>query len=274
MRFQIGLTPRLVSIIVAVAAAVAFAVSWNARSSLRETLATQLESKGEAIAIALASNLSSNTEDTLATSLFSIKGQIDASKAISGVGYIYVQGADKNVLAHTFPTNRFPPKLAEANFVKPGEWPADKRVKSKGIDVEVPGEGGAGPTRTPAIDVAAPIANGTLGMVHVGMDQNEIDQQVRSLIRNTVLWGVIGALFGTLFGVFFIIPVANRIRRMTDVALRIAAGDLSQQEVGSGSGDEVGRMAEAFNTMLRSLRDLAAAADRVAKGDLTVRLDM
>ncbi len=275
MRNRIGLTPRLIGIIVGVAAAVAFAVSWQASTRLRDILSTQLESKGEAIAIALASNLSSNTEDTLATSLYAIKGQIDASKAIAGVAYIYVQGADKSVLVHTFPTNRFPARLAEANFVKPGEWQADRRVKAQpDVDVQLTQEGEAPAKHWRAIDVAAPIAEGKLGLVHVGMDQVEIDQQVRSLIQRTVGWGVLGALVGIGFGVFFIIPVANRIRRMTETALRIAAGDLSQQEVAAGSGDEVGNMAEAFNRMLRSLRELAAAADRVAKGDLTVRLEM
>ena len=33
-------------------------------------------------------------------------------------------------------------------------------------------------------------------------------------------------------------------------------------------------MAAAFNQMLRSLRELASAAQRIGEGDLTVRLDM
>jgi methyl-accepting chemotaxis protein len=275
MRFQIGLTPKLVGIIVLVAAAVAIAVSLQAKSQFRETLETQLESKGEAIAIALASNLSSNTQDTLLDSLYAIKGQIDASKGISGVAYIYVQGTDKGVLASTFPGKTFPPKLADANFFKSSETSGARIRTVKNVDVELPAVSPETAARhETAIDVAAPIAGGSLGLVHVGMSQSEIDSQVTALLRRTSGSGVVGAILGILFGVLWVLPVARRIRRMTDVALRIAAGDVSQSEVAAGSSDEVGRMAEAFNRMLRSLRELAGGADRVARGDLTVRLEM
>ena len=59
---------------------------------------------------------------------------------------------------------------------------------------------------------------------------------------------------------------------MTEVALRIASGDLSQGALRIESRDEVGRMAEAFDRMLRSLRELSATADCVAQGDLVGRI--
>jgi methyl-accepting chemotaxis protein len=275
MKFRVGLTSKLVGIMVLVAAAVAGVVSWQAGNIIRDQLSSQFKSEGEAIAIALASTLSSNTEDTLKDSLISIKGQIDASKAISNVAYIFVQGADKTVLVST---QKSALKPAEANFVKSGEWPAADRVKvANDLDVEVPAAGSAPPEqakRVRAMDVAAPIANASLGLVHVGMNQNWIDEQVKALFGQAAGLGLIAAIVGVIIGVLWVFPVARRIRRMTDVAHRIAAGDLSQSEVAAGSSDEVGQMAEAFNRMLHSLRELAAAADRVAKGDLTVRLAM
>ncbi len=62
------------------------------------------------------------------------------------------------------------------------------------------------------------------------------------------------------------------LRTLTGAARSVADGDLSQQEIRLQSADEIGQLAVAFNAMLGSLRELAALAGKMAKGDLTSRV--
>ncbi len=65
--------------------------------------------------------------------------------------------------------------------------------------------------------------------------------------------------------------LSAKIEEMQAAALAIAAGDLSQH-IPVERQDAVGRLAEAFNEMTGSLGMMAEAADRIAGGDLTVKV--
>jgi methyl-accepting chemotaxis protein len=115
---------------------------------------------------------------------------------------------------------------------------------------------------------------GARGSLWIGFSLLELEQEKRhnravALAVAAVILGV-GLLASFGLGSYLVLP----IRRMTGIALQIARGDLSQPELELHGRDEVGRMAEAFDGMLRSLRGLAGAADVVAKGDLSGRLEM
>jgi methyl-accepting chemotaxis protein len=62
------------------------------------------------------------------------------------------------------------------------------------------------------------------------------------------------------------------IKQMLAAAQGISEGDLDQ-EVHTGSRDELGQTAEAFGRMIDYLRGTAAAAERIAGGDLTVDVE-
>jgi methyl-accepting chemotaxis protein len=94
-----------------------------------------------------------------------------------------------------------------------------------------------------------------------------------SLVLSAV---VLGAIY------FLAARLVRPIERITKVSLRIADGDLSKTADEDlvatgrlmGGGDEIGRMADAFQRMLGSMRELSAATGRVAQGDLTNSLKM
>ena len=124
--------------------------------------------------------------------------------------------------------------------------------------------------------VDAPIRgkSGATGVLSLGFGLGDLEREVHenrmTVMGVSVLVFVVGLAVSFLVGTVLVRP----IQQMTDISLRIAAGDLSQGALHVTSGDEVGRMATAFDRMLRSLRELSASADRVAQGDLVGRLAM
>lgn len=79
-------------------------------------------------------------------------------------------------------------------------------------------------------------------------------------------FGVIGALTmvsGVLMIVFLSRIIAVPLGRVSQVARRIAEGDLAVEVVTSQRGDEVGVLEQSFALMTRSLQDLARVADEV-----------
>jgi methyl-accepting chemotaxis protein len=124
--------------------------------------------------------------------------------------------------------------------------------------------------------VDAPIRgkSGVTGSLTIGFSLREVEEEARTQQRMVAM--VSGGLF--VFGLFatFLIGtlLIGPIQRMTEVSLRIADGDLSQGDLHVQTRDEVGRMAEAFDRMLRSLRGLSDLADRVAQGDLAGRVEI
>ena len=145
---------------------------------------------------------------------------------------------------------------------------------------DVPLKLGAQPTMTYTadhlrMDRTVRSRDGATGILTIGftLDRLENERRVQARLLHLTL-GLV-ALFGVLasFGIGTLI--SRSLRHMTAVALRIADGDLTQPPLGVLQGrDEVGQMAAAFDRMLLSLRVLSQAADRLGRGDLTVRVDL
>jgi methyl-accepting chemotaxis protein len=98
--------------------------------------------------------------------------------------------------------------------------------------------------------------------------------QVRSMQRQLLMYGLLVTALAIAGGWFISSRVVRPIQSLTNVALRIARGDVSQPELASSGADEVSHMALAFNEMLRSLRALAEAAERMGRKDLTGRVEL
>jgi methyl-accepting chemotaxis protein len=82
------------------------------------------------------------------------------------------------------------------------------------------------------------------------------------------LW-VVGA---SAFLVYMMWLTIRPLGRMTEVANRIASGDVDQA-VDYGSGDEVGTLAEAFRGLIAYIKGIAGAADALSHGDLGVTIE-
>ncbi len=265
------LLPKLAGAMMLVAVSVTLAISSLATARQVQMLTEQYQSKGEALALALAFSLSSNTRETMAKNVGTVKALLRESKTIAGVRYIYIQDWEQSILAHTFePT--FPPAFTETNWVEKGALAAGEKVKiAPSVDIMTP-EG-----RLWALDVAAPIKNSELGVVHVGMDRFSIEREVGSLRRALIGLGLAVGVAGILLGLAVAVTLFIRpLRHLTAVTSEIAArGDLTIP-IQVASRDEIGDLARAFARMVEGLRGINGSLQESARvlsasvGELTV----
>jgi methyl-accepting chemotaxis protein len=115
---------------------------------------------------------------------------------------------------------------------------------------------------------------GGSGSLSIGFALDELHRERRAQDVAVGWVSLVVFAFGLAVSFFVGTLLVRPVREMTDVALRIARGDLSQREMVVAGRDEIGQMSDAFNRMLRSLRELANAATRIGRGELTVQLDI
>jgi methyl-accepting chemotaxis protein len=106
------------------------------------------------------------------------------------------------------------------------------------------------------------------------LKQRSGDEQARA--RSTELTIVFGTLIAivllSLAGFFISRNISTPLREVSNVAEKIASGDLTSDVSIDTRRDEVGVLARSFAQMTQSLRETARAAERIAAGDLTVEM--
>jgi methyl-accepting chemotaxis protein len=243
MKLRLGLAGKLIgtsTLITLVVALILTVIAWR---FLESNLVDAFERRGEAIALSLAAA----AEQTVDGDPSVLQGAIDSNKLIEGVRYIFLQDADRSLLAHTFSPS-FPPGFEKENPLASGELSEGRRVKVN-PEIDFPVENG----RIEAIDVAAPISSGELGVVHVGMDRKAIRARVSALRRQMMLSGALVGLAGiALFGLIILRGIVRPLREAVEVAHRLADGDLSVR-VEPRSDDEVGTLQRALQNVVGKL---------------------
>jgi len=93
------------------------------------------------------------------------------------------------------------------------------------------------------------------GLVRVGLSTVALQQELRSLIRRTMLLTV-GLLFAAgMLSIWFARRLTTPLRALTSAAARASEGDLSVR-VSTHAGDEIGRLTEVFNSMTQAVESL------------------
>lgn len=110
-----------------------------------------------------------------------------------------------------------------------------------------------------------------LGLVRMGFTTKPISISTRETILVTAILSVLLFLSGMLAAYLISLSSTRPLRRMTAVAMEIADGDLDKR-TDVRSGDEVGMLAQAFNTMLDRLATTRKSLDE-ARGTLEKRVE-
>jgi methyl-accepting chemotaxis protein len=98
--------------------------------------------------------------------------------------------------------------------------------------------------------------SGARGSVVLGLSTNRVQNEILAVQSATFLLGVVILAGAFLIAIILARFIATRLTVMSDVAEKVAHGDLSHPPLVVGAEDDIGRMAGAFNRMLISQRNL------------------
>ncbi|MHB8843159.1 MAG: PAS domain S-box protein [Nitrospirota bacterium] len=209
------------------------------RTVLYDSLYRTMENRGDFIARKLA-------QDSIAPVLTenSVELQMminDLKQAEEDIVYIYVQGDNGEILAHTFGQG-FPVDL------KIGNGNDDSRRGIRILETE----------QGLLLDFSAALFQGAGGRAHVGMAEAPLRQEVNATLR-LLLGGVLGVLaLGAGMAAVLAISITKPIHLLAVAVEAMERGDL-RARVPVRSDDEVGHLAAAFNTMAETREKIEEA---------------
>jgi len=235
-------------IIIVLFAVVAVTTLLSSGWNLYNGLVAEYTSKGTAIARSIAS---SSVETLLNRDAATIQSMIDQFTEIAGVSYVFVVDAQGEIVSHTFVPN-VPNEIAEIKLSK----------NAVPTDIEI-GNG-------KYIDISAPIVEGAVGFVHVGMDKGLIMSQLESsMMRQFYLLSVI-FIISIAAAYFFVNRVSQPLNELAEYSRRVAQHDFSHS-IEIKSKDEVGLLAGTMQSMASDLSEVFDRYERALK-DAVVEL--
>lgn len=90
------------------------------------------------------------------------------------------------------------------------------------------------------------------------------------LTKSVIIYGsLLSLIFIVLIGVLIVRNISRPLNEITKIATRISEGDLNVELMVAERSDEVGILLQNFKKMIDALKGMAAAAQKIAAGDLT-----
>lgn len=182
-----------------------------------------------------------------ASDLDDIGQEVRATK-VGQTGYAYVVDGLNQVVAHPIP--EYAAEFLDLDYYPPV---FEMRAGHEGLLTFVDEEGVAWRASVTELD------NGW-GVI-VQQQEEELLASVRGMRQ--VAWGVVAVGLVLLAGLMFLAvrQIIQPVRVLTDTATAIASGDLERVALVE-SEDEVGTLAQAFNSMTRQLRELISGLEQ------------
>jgi methyl-accepting chemotaxis protein len=118
-------------------------------------------------------------------------------------------------------------------------------------------------------DVAQKMVDMKLAHAEAKSEANTVAGNAAS--TNMLVVVIVGVFAAIGFGLLLSSIIGNPLRKLTEASNRLAAGD-STVQVDIDTKDELGILAKSFRAMIDNVREQAAAADKIAKGDLSVEI--
>ena len=194
----------------------------------------------------------------LAGDVFSVHQLLNATlQSNPTVRYAFIEDARGNVLYHTF-GDVFPAGLAAANNIT-----LDNQTQIKILATD----------NGSVWDVATPIFYGQAGIVRIGVGDEQKEALLSATLREQLLvtGGVViaGLALAFLLGSF----ISAQIKVLAQAARIVTGGDIGHQ-VKIYSHDDLGRLAQAFNTMSSDLARMKEKLEQreVIRRQLLVKL--
>lgn len=246
----VNIRTKIMGIVVGFVLLLGFVVTIQVRLTLSRTLHTQLEEQSISVTHDLAAR---STDLILINDIYRLHELLqNTQNNNANVRYVFIVTPEQEVLAHTFGSG-FPVGLLEANSVA-----FDQHHHTVILETD---EG-------KIWDTAVPIFGGQAGIARVGIADTNVQQAMNSvtgqLLITTLLVSAIGITAATLLTWLVTRPILQLVK----AAQKIGQGDFTQR-VERWADDEIGELAEAFNTMASELGQ--AAEERTERDTLRAK---
>ncbi|MFZ3138698.1 MAG: ATP-binding protein [Thermodesulfovibrionales bacterium] len=224
-------------IIIVLFGVIAFTIAVSSGWNLYNDLIQEYKSKGTAIAKSIAG---SSVETLLNRDASTVQAMIDQFLEIIGVSYVFVVDAQGEIISHTF----VPSVPDEIMKIKGEKTKSVTRIQ----DLRLEGKGDF-------IDISAPILEGAIGFVHVGMDKGIIMSQMQSAMIRQLYLLLIIFLISISMAYIFVNKISQPLNKLTEYSKKLASHDFSSA-VDIKSNDEIGLLATTMKSMATDLHEV------------------
>ena len=175
------------------------------------------------------------------------------------IAYVVILDQNQQILAQRARTAAFhiPPEFNGNNYdplknisVTEFTGPADRVAY---VDIQVPIISTTRPAPAPQLRKPASDPSATLGQVRIGLTMQPLRERVEKMIFSTLLATAVLAILGAVLTIFMTRRITGPVKKLAEVAKRVADGDLDHQWAIPGH-DEIAELGHSFKRMLAELR--------------------
>ena len=239
----LGLSTKIVIFLVLILFTFAGVGLFISSTNLRNALRSGLAQEGTAAAATLATIAPSFLAAGNTTELQTLASQ---EAGISEVYYVWISDDQGNIIVHTFVP--FVPEEVVQAATETSAATSEEGVQLSYYDLETD-------QTQNVLQFAAPILDGQLGTVYIGMNLDSVNTQATSgLLTLLIVFGIFTLIVVGLAAVFAN-RIVNPIRSLVSVSSRVGRGDLSRL-ADVKSNDEIGLLAKTINNTIVRLRGM------------------
>jgi signal transduction histidine kinase len=246
----VGVQTKILGIVLILVLTLGLGVTIQVRATLTQTMENQLEEQSVSVGRDLAARA---TDLLLINDLYALQQLLRETQANNAnVRYAFVVDPQGRIVAHTFGSG-FPAGLHEQNTVDGSDHHATTLLRTD--------EG-------PIWDTAVPIFEGRAGVARVGLDETRVRQAVDAVTSQLLLTTMLVSVVGITAAAALTFVLTRPLRRLAQAARAVGQGDLSQR-VPRWANDEIGDLADSFNSMTHGLAQ--AAEEHAEREQLRLR---
>jgi diguanylate cyclase (GGDEF)-like protein len=245
-----GLRTKIIIMTSGVILLSAIAMMLFLKTTIYQKLFITLQKRGSIIARQIANN---SITPILTEKFYELDMMVKEVKSSEeNIEYVFILNDHGEVLAHTFERG-FPTDLKNLNIIDNGQNQGIQTLKT--ADKEI-------------LDIAVPILQGDVGIVHLGISQDSIERDINKIIM-LVIWIILAVMtFGITASIFLSKKITKPVSELTRAVKIAGSGDLGHT-VNVSAHDEIGQLTDSFNTMIKDLKKRKDDLEKI-NSELTV----
>ncbi|RJR14736.1 MAG: PAS domain S-box protein [Nitrospiraceae bacterium] len=195
--------------------------------------------------------------DMLTENRLSLKMKIQEHVSKDGdFVYAYICNSDGKIYEHTF-DNGFPSELINANIIEPSEEYSIRTFITE---------------RGTILDIAVPVLDGQLGVLHLGVSEAPLKEGVNNVVKLMLLIIIVVLAVGSGTAFVFASIITKPVTELTAAAKEIGRGNLNYNP-NISSSDEIGQLALSFNKMAEDLKNTTVSRDYMRNAEEKARAE-